>query len=428
MKQKSLLIFLCLATLIASNHLSGLVGPTFPGQSLWCISKNINLTAQTILDQLSTFSGSCPSSCNIIALSQSNVSGGNISLTTSGHYCLQENITLSSPSGAISLNANSIYLDLNNRCVNGNIIINNDFATVTNGVILAPAPSAVTIPNQAAITINSNYSEISNSTIITANTTTIPSRNGINIFGIANAVKNCIIQTGATSGGSSLNIPNSGDGILNEGNFNNIVDCTITTSNAGTNMFLGLSAGGNGGNCIIITATTNTVRQCTLSAGNGANSSGSSSGQPIAPGNGGIGIWIQNTAVNCYVSNNLVTQTGNAGFNLTAPNIVGQCGHGVQIDNGTLGIEIVNNIFSNMGTFTGTPFSTSEMGGLAINDQTTSSNQTYIYQNFAYNIAQDIPSGLPYKIHNTASPAFNILSPNPPTAPLINFIANVYTE
>jgi len=139
-------------------------------------------------------------------------------------------------------------------------------------------------------------------------------------------------------------------------------------------------------------------------------------------------MWIQVSTVNCYVRNNIIKNTGRGGININDTSAVGQCGHGIQIDNGAHGIEVVNNIFSNTGTFTGTPEFVANKGGLAVNDlTTTTTNSTFIYGNFAYNIAQDTPNGIRYKIHNSATEA-GVMSPNPPTSALINFIANVFTE
>lgn len=431
MKQNILLSFSLLLGIC--QFAQALVGPVLPGQNLWCISRDINLTTQTILDQLTTFTPTCAGSCNIIPLSQSNVVGGNLVITASGHYCLQEDITLTTSSGTIFLNDDTIYLDLNNRCVNGSVVINGNFNTVTNGVILAPKPSAIATPNQAAVSINANNCEISDCSIISANILNpdvLPSRNGINNEGQFNIIRRCIIRTGqAHNDGFTLTAQNSGDGILSTGNNIKIFDCSITTSNgASLIIFFRGSQGGNGGNGLVLTSTQNTVENCIINTGNGSNAGGINTDtmQPYPGGNGGIGIWVQSTAVNCLLSNNLIASTGLGGVNTDFTSGTGQCGHGIQIDNGAHGIEVVNNIISNTGTLLDVDV-TSTFGGLAVNDLTTSSTQTFIYGNFAYNIAQDTPNGIRYKIHNSVTEA-GVMSPNPPTAPLINFIANVFTE
>lgn len=432
MKQNILLSFSLLLGI--PQFAQALVGPVMPGQNLWCISRDINLTAQTILDQLSTFTQTCAGSCNIIPLSQSNVVAGNLVITASGHYCLQEDITLATPSDAIFLNDSTIYLDLNNRCVNGSIVINGNFDTVTNGVILAPVPSAISAPNQAAVTINADNCEVSECIITTADVVSgnLPSRNGVNNVGQFNIIRRCIIKTGqAHNGGFALTTQNSGDGILSTGNNTKIFDCSITTSNgASVGFFGGGSQGGNGGNGLVLTSTQNTVENCIINTGNGSNAAGTIPFmlQPNPAGNGGFGIWIQSSAVDCLLSNNLIASTGLGGVNTDFTSGTGQSGHGIQIDNGAQGIEVVNNIFSNTGTFTGTPESVANKGGLAVNDlTTTTTNSTFIYGNFAYNIAQDTPNKIRYKIHNSVTEA-GVESPNPPDASLINFIANVFTE
>lgn len=431
MKQNKLLF---LILLIIPHSYYALVGPVLPGENLWCISRDINLTAQTILDQLSTFSCNCPESCNIIPLSQSNVIGGNLIISTSGHYCLQEDITLASPSGTISLNDDTIYLDLNNRLVNGSIVVNGNFDTVTNGVILAPRPTTITTPNEAGLTINSNNCEISYCTIFTADiiNNSLQSRNGINNFGESNVIVHCYIQAGQATFTVGFPAPlplNGGDGILCSGNNGQILDCIITTSNGASSGFFGGSIGGNGGNGVVVSTSFNVIKSCIIMTGNGSDAFGVNIQlQPFSGGNGGFGIWVQNTALNCFIANNLVKSTGKGGINTSqTPAGTGQAGHGIQIDAGATGIEVVNNIFSNTGTFTGTPEFVANKGGLAVNDLTTSTTQTFIYENFAYNIAQDTPSSIRYKIHNSVTEA-GVISPNPPTSALINFIANVFTN
>jgi len=408
-KSKKLFLFVCIAS-------SVIVG--FARAELW------GDDVESKIDELLA--------CSPIPLNSGDVSGGSITLSTAGNYCLSEDITSN-----IFITTSCVSLDLNDRCLTGYVSITGDETMVKNGTILPTAAGAA-----PGIIVGSAADRTHITNVV------IKAEDGAGIGGISMGGADCIIEgctinsgSGATngSGGYAIELSALADRTL-------IKNCTITTGAGGASSG---SAGGDGGTGILISSSnTVIVEDCTIfSTGAGGVGDGSNNG-----GNGGIGIHASSCSYTSIVRC-IVQATGNGanGFNATG----GDGGHGIKVDSSTLQVSIGSCLIQNLGnggsgdaagsgghgvfiegdTCAGTKVrncdisntgsagtGTGQVEGMAVRDEvTTAANVSLVVSNFAYNIANSIR----YYLQNVNIEAGFDIS-NPPTSTAVSVYTNVF--
>ncbi len=340
-----------------------------PENLVLLVQQNINKTDH-IIDLLA---------CGPTALTAANISGGTISITASGNYCLETDLTTD-----ITITASCVSLELNNRCLTGKITISgNTDIEVKNGFVKPPAPS-VGVP--AGITVAASATHVT----------------------IEDVTVECADTSGAVVDGRS--------GISVAGNDVQVLNCTVTSGSAD----ISIGSGAAGGDGIVIADDANRalVKGCViLATGNGgANSSGDG-------GRAGHGIAVGVTGIPAFteISECIVFSTGTGGDGNGGGN-GGDGGHAVYIGASAVDTSVRNCTFRNTGF--GGAGAVAGTDGRAVNDlQVTAGDLSMIFSNFAHNIANSVK----YNIQNTGLES-GILTPNPPTSTVINPLANVYAS
>lgn len=283
------LVDYCYSAVIASTVLSffsqAQVGPITVGQNLWCITQRIGQTTDTILDRVNTLIDcSCNSAgqtCESIVITSTNQ---DVLLNVPGNYCLKNDLV-----GNITIAANDVTLDVNNRSVTGIISITGRQINVLNGFINAPATQSNSDP--ACITINSlGPINITNCVFdCTFNGAPGDAINGRTALLVTAAdvlqLSNCILKGGNGSAAiSAINGANGGEGLHSEGSaINQLIlhNCLITSGNGGTSGPSAALTGGDGGRALYVRsilpgATTQvTIESCKIYGGNGGNGASS---------------------------------------------------------------------------------------------------------------------------------------------------------
>ena len=230
-------------------------------------------------------------SCGVTSLSSADVTGGTITLSAAGSYCLSETMTAN-----ITISGDRKALDLGGHCLFGTISVAAvaDDVTIQNGSILPPSGSGITVG------VNATRTEFKYLTIKTT------SGHGIFFNGQNWEVSHCTIITGdasteGTDGGAGIFFIANGDRVL-------IHDCVISTGNGADNSS---GAGGAGGDGIIVYRATVELYNCIiLKTGSGGNGTGAAGG---AGGDGIYSYWGPTTHVairNCTIGNTGVGGTG----------------------------------------------------------------------------------------------------------------------
>ncbi len=370
--------------------------------------------------------------CSPTPLGSGDVSGGSITLSTAGNYCLSEDITSN-----ITISVACVSLDLNDRCLTGFVSITADEATIKNGTVL---PTAAGGSPGITVTSVSDRTRIANVVIKAEDGAGIE---GINIAGADWIIEGCTFNSGSgatnSAGGNAIEVSAQADRIL-------IKNCTITTGAGGASSG---SAGGNGGTGILMSSSNIVVvEDCTiLGTGAGGVGDGSNNG-----GNGGIGINASGS-VFVEIARCTIQQTGSGGNGSNATG--GDGGHGIKVDGGTLQVSIDSCLIQNLGgggfgntggsgghgvfiegdtcedtkvrncdiSGTGSAGSGgSPIAGMAVRDEvTTAANLSIVVGNFAYNISNSIR----YYLQDVNSEAGFDLS-NPPTSTALSMYANVF--
>lgn len=414
--------------------------PVKANVSLWCLEQQtgqiIDLIESTV-EQLINSTGT-PQGCAFIEVGQANVVGGlggQLSLTTSGNYCLTEDIVAD-----ITINGSNIFLDLNGHQISfiqisslinngGHISIDGAYNTVINGSIIT-APRNV---EQFSVTILSSGLNTTLQSLIVStqngNDDTRRSASGIHDLGTHTKISSCNVITGNGNIGAGTG-GIAGNGIVLEGNSAQIILSNILSGDGGgfPNAILN---GFNGGTGIVINGIKTLVQNCLVKTGNGGPSASQAS-PPVTgtSGNGGIGILIQSNAIDSRVINTTIEKTGNGGrtdqfigFGLTFA-AGGNGGNGIQINNGAQRTLIYNCKINNTGQPTTSVFGTG-VGGKAILDSvpndSPSSNDSKVFKNIAANIANAIKFDLAALGIESGT-----MSPNPPTATSLNPWTNIY--
>ncbi len=404
MKYIANLVILFYLSIFSISELSAVVGSVVSGQPLWGISKRIgetddvieskvdNLTADVsinnaVLDsQLDIIESKVDglSPCEPTLLSSADIVGGEIKILSSGSYCLSEDVT-----AIISIRADFVSLDLNNRTITGSLFSTSDADdfVVHDGIILSPAP---TTPNVNALTVLSTSDRVllKNLTIWCADAagTAIPGRHGIRIDGDDTTVENCTV----TSGGAS-----DGDG------------STTTGADGG----FGIRALGAAANTVI--------RNCIIVAGNG----GSAPGAGGTGGLGGSGIFCLGTDLpGLEIEGCIILKTGDGGDGDAGSGTGGAGGEGIWIVSTCADVSVHDCTIRNTGS--GGAGNTPGAAGRAIHDDVgAGANQSIIYRNFAHNIANAVKFDLQA---SGVEKGVNIT--NPPTGTVVNPFANVYVS
>ncbi len=318
------------------------------------------------------------SPCSPTPLTASNIVSGTITLNVPGNYCLNEDVTTD-----IVISTTCVHLDLNDRCVTGQILIKtSEQVLLENGFVTPLAPTSALVDPSITVTDSSVGTIISNVTIRNRDTVTtnIAGRIGIAIFGKQTQILNSTIRAGAAGNSSTTNAPYGGDGIfIGKGADDTLIQNVMVVS-------------GNGGN------TTN------------AGSSG---------GFGGDGVRItENRRVK--ILDTIIVETGDGGNATTG--VGGDGGNGIQIDANTIDATVRNCTIQQTG-IAGSG-GTSGSGGKAVDDNvSTVDNLSMIFGNFAHNIANSIK----FDLQNSGLEE-GILTPNPPQSVVINPLANVYAS
>lgn len=365
------------------------------------ILNNVNTPIPSQLDVieslLDTISGS---GCVSTRLTSADISGGMITINSSGNYCLATDLTTN-----ISITADCVELDLNQRCLTGTINVTSDNVSVMNGNILAPAGTgnAITIASTAS-NAHIEYVEIRGSD---SNGTDIFQQvhGGILVQGPKAQINNCIITTGSIVNTGNLGQQTGGTGIeLQSTSYSVIEDTIIKTGNGADASGIGNAPvdGGNGGTGILVSGNSSycLINNVVLSTGNGG---GAGLFFPIAgaAGNGGMAIWLTGSANRNTILNCIIESTGDAG---AQSGFDSSGGHGVLINstvNSTLVrlCNITNTGQSSFQVITSIPTTNSGRAIQDLNVATSStSGSSMIFDNYASNIAN---TSVNYNIHAT---------------------------
>ena len=357
--------------------------------------------------------------CGFTSLTSADVSAGAIALSTSGNYCLAEDITAD-----ITISASNITLDLNQRELTGTIATSGfiDNVIIRNGFVDAPAPTATP---STAINVGSfsfkglSFPLIENITISCADSDVIQGRNGITVGSGGCIIKNCVIEAGGISGTPTTTIRGGHSIRLAPGTHSSIDGCIILSGQGGS---LGntVSVAGSGGagismeNCLGAT-----ISNCAIKTREGGLAFGAAS---QTGGNGGAGISVSGTSREIVITDCTILETGFGGNAVAATSTGGDGGHGITIASTTSDISVRRCTIQNTGAG-GTGTSTNGAPGKAVDDDvTTAANLSQIFANFAHNIANST------KFDLQAAGEAGILTPNPPTAAVVNPLANVYSS
>jgi len=444
-----------LMLMTAASPLCATVAPIVSGQSLWWIAKRIGLAIDSIESKVDLIDTSTTTAaCGVVELSQSDVSGGTLSITTPGSYCLTEDIT-----AIVSIRSSCVLLDMNGRCVTGRISISSlgsiNFVVIKNGFVNAPGASGADI--SAGITVAGVVSKlfINNVTVECDDSSAgggIAGRDAIEVAGDDIQIQNCILTAGA--GGSSTGTAGvGGDGITLTSTASEVViaGCIIRGGDGGDETSGGGTAGAGGHGISIVGPTDVVIEQCTvLKAGDG--------GVAIAPngGDGGHGIaFITSQSDNVFIKNCTIQKSG-AGGNATQ--FGGDGGHGISVasvsntkvavsncmisdtgvggNGGTTGGNGGNGVFigssnTDISVHNCTISNTGAAGtggggaaGKAVDDNVAAgANASKVYANFAH----DIGNSIKFDLQASAAESGFALS-NPPSSTAVSAYANVFIE
>lgn len=342
--------------LISSFPLYAEVGSIVAGQSLWWISQRIGQEADIIESKIDALTV-CPQT----SLSSDDIVSNQIVITSSGNYCLSEDVLVSS---GIIIQASCVFLDLNNRRVDG-------FIQITNSV------------SDVAVTRGFVFANFAGSTL------------GMSVTsGCSNVILSDItVKDTATANDAGAN------GMVLSGSKIQVHHCTIQGGDGGT----GGSAGGDG---IDITGDKIVVRDCVISSGAGGNETV----DPVTPGgNGGNGINVSGGGTtDIEIDHCLIYQTG-AGGNNTAGGSGGDGGHGVAITADPSNVAVHDCVIRNTGAG-GTGSGGNGTDGKAVEDlKPAGTGESFVWRNVAHNIANAVKYDL-----QAAGTEAGVFMPNPP--------------
>ena len=331
---KKIIVFI---VLVSFSPICAVVGSIVSGQSLWWITQRIGQTADIIESKIDALSV-----CAQTSLSSDDISVNNIAITSPGAYCLSEDVLVSS---GITIRASCVFLDLNNRRVDGFISVENSVSdvTVTRGFVFTNFAGST-----FGIVVASGCSNVLISDITVKDTaeSNEDGANGIVLNGSKIQVLNCTIQ--------------GGDG-------------------AGTGGF-------EGGNGIDMDGDSIVIRDCIISSGAG----GESNNIGVAGGAAGNGINVFGTgAADIEIDRCLIYQTA-AGGNNTAGGTGGAGGHGIAISADPNNVAVHDCVIRNTGAG-GTGGGGNGADGKAVEDlKPAGTGESFVWRNVAHNIANAV--------------------------------------
>lgn len=316
---KKIIVFI---VLVSFSPISAEVGSIVSGQSLWWITQRIGQTADIIESKIDALSF-----CAQTSLSSDDISSNNIDITSPGLYCLSENLLVTS---GITIQASCVFLDLNNRRVDGFISVENNVSdvTVTRGFVFANFATST-----FGMRVTSGSSKVLFSDITVKRTAIaggVAGANGMTLSGSKIQVHNCTVQGG--DGGPTAGVGFAGGhGIEIDSDASKVVvrDCVISSGAGGDTSGASKTAGA-GGNGVHIEGTDIEIDQCIIyeTGVGGSNTSGVSDGSSNG-GAGGHGVEITSNAVSAVVHDCVIRNTG-AGGTATAPDADGADGKAVE--------------------------------------------------------------------------------------------------
>ena len=360
----SIFILLFFFSLIPSYFVAE-VGTITSGQSLWWMTKRIGQSADIIescVDELSLGGET--------VITSADISGGTITLSSSGNYCLASDVTAD-----FSITSTGVVLDLNGHCVTGEMDIGPLGADIVvfNGSIQPPAPSQIGTPNP-----------------------------GIDINEVTSRVK--LVDLTVECADFSLDDALGRVAIQVQGDEAQLIRCKVTGGAAGTQTD-DAQDGLVGGDGIEIAATAaNTiVRSCTIvDTGRGGNVAGSSSGN--TGGVGGHGIHVSGAATGTEIARCLVLSTGDGGnssSDTTGPN----GGSGIFINSAAIDASAHDCVIRNTGV--GGQGFTQGTAGSGIRDEVVAAGSlSVIFRNVAYDVA-----GTAFFLNNSPGPSVSPANP-----------------
>jgi len=325
---KKIIVFI---VLVSFSPICAVVGSIVSGQSLWWITQRIGQTADIIESKIDALP-----ICAQTSLSSDDISVNNIEITSPGIYCLSEDVLVSS---GITIRASCVFLDLNNRRVDGFISVENNVSdvTVTRGFVFANFAASTLGMRVTSGSSNVLFSDITVKD--TAVTGGVAGADGMLLSGSKIQVFNCTVQggdAGSTSSGAGLA---GGHGIEIDTNASKVVvrDCVISSGAGGNTSELEIQAGA-GGDGVHIEGTDIEIDRC-LIYGTGAGGNGSGNG-----GDGGNGVGITTNAVSVAVHDCIIRNTGAGG---TGPDSDGTDGKAVE-DLKTGAASVVSVVYRNV--------------------------------------------------------------------------------
>ncbi len=292
-------LILCLM-LILPLPLTAIVGSVVSGQSLWWMVKRIGQTSDIIESKLDALKA-----CEETVLTSANISGSTISITTPGTYQLGEDVT-----AGISIQASCVLLNLDNRIVTGNVVVEalNTDVTIENGTFIwvdeAAGANFVII-----ISSGCHRAVVRNVTIHSPAATTKAGGVGM-VIGSGEDVQiiGCTIRGG--DGAAATTGFAGGRGIQVNGTRTLIRDCIIYSGAGGNGTDSPDADGGDGGNAIHIEAATDVEIDGCIIMATGAGGDGDGAG---TPGDGGDGIRVLSDCTDVAVHDCIIRDTGAAG-------------------------------------------------------------------------------------------------------------------
>ncbi len=339
---KKIIVFI---VLVSFSPICAVVGSIVSGQSLWWITQRIGQTADIIESKIDALSV-----CAQTSLSSDDISVNNIEITSPGMYCLSEDVLVSS---GITIRASCVFLDLNNRRVDGFISVENNVAdvTVTRGFVFA---------NFAASTLGMQVTSGSSNVLFSDIT-----------------VKDTAV-TGGVAGAKGMVLSGSKIQVLN---------CTVQGGDAGV---VGGGAGLAGGHGIEIDGDNIVIRDCVILSGAGGNTS---DGDNTA-GAGGNGINVFDAgAADIEIDRCLIYETGAGGNNTSGPTGTangGDGGHGIAISSDPSSVAVHDCVIRNTGAG-GTGVDANGVGGKAVEDlKPAGTGESFVWRNVAHNIANTV--------------------------------------
>ncbi len=340
---KKIIVFI---VLVNFSPICAVVGSIVSGQSLWWITQRIGQTADIIESKIDALTG-----CTPISLGVDDITTDTIFITSSGSYCLSENVLVSS---GIAIQASCVFLDLNNRRVDGFISVENNVSdvTVTRGFVFA---------NFALTTVGMQVTSGSSSVLFSDIT-----------------VKDTAV-TGNVVGAH---------GMLLSGSKIQVLNCTVQGGDAGV---VGGGAGLDGGHGIEIDGDNIVIRDCVILSGAGGNTPDGD--QTAGAGGNGINVFDAGAA-DIEIDRCLIYETGAGGNNTsnssTGNNNGGDGGHGVAISSDPSNVAVHDCVIRNTGAG-GTGLDNNGVGGKAVEDLKPSGiGESFLYRNVAHNIANTV--------------------------------------